>query len=472
MRTSSTAGPRPRRPARAVLALALAGGLAATVVLVRDGSGAATTAADLERIADSVDQGCVEESSDLRTTTGFALDGTVLGVTVPADTGAPVVVELEVAEWFRGPPLDRVRVRVDPGTVRSLRDAGEPLAPGVRLLVSGRGWGAGVDAPAASGCGRTRLRDARTADDWRQQLPPPAPVPPDGPVARYPDAGYVRTQPDNAPGLTGVLLHDDGCLYVDDGLTRWVPVFPASAVGWTGSPAQLRVGADVVDAGHAVRLGGLPASGVPRRGVRSLDPPETRSVRLGAAGVPQGCAADAPRFVVADPPERGPGDVVRVSEDDPLVRAVRDGVTAAGLDAGDVVGEVRRDAFGAASVRVAVQTGRAGEVLVHVESVSYLAWPRAYAPSDATFSWGLDPAQASRLPRAAPGTQLAVVERADGVTQLLVRTGPRVVVSVSADPSSAPGEPLARRPLLDALATVAAAVGGIGTGQPLEAPPG
>lgn len=472
MQTFAPARHRPRQPARAALALALALGLVATVVLVRDGSGTATTAADLERITDSVEQGCVEQSSDLAGTTGFALDGTVLDVTRPARGTDPVVVELEVAEWFRGPPLDRVRVRVDQRTVRSLRDAGVPPAPGVRLLVSGRGWGDGAEAPAASGCGRTRVHDAGTAADWREQLPAPAPVREQGPVARYPDVGYVSTTPDDAPGLTGVLLLDAGCLYVDDGLTRWVPVFPAATVAWGERPPQLTVGADVVDVGHAVRLPGLPATGVPRRGVRSLGSDETRSVRLGTAGVPAACRADAPRFVVADPPEQAPADVVRVAADDPLLVAVTQGAESAGLEPEAVSGEVRRDAFGAASVRVAVQTRRAGEVLVHIESVSYLAWPRAYAPSDAMLRWGLDPEQAPGLPRAAPGAQLAVVERADGTTQLLVRTGSRVLVSVSADPSTATGDPLVGPGLLDALAGVVAGVGSLGVGPPLVTPAG
>jgi hypothetical protein len=176
--------------------------------------------------------------------------------------------------------------------------------------------------------------------------------------------------------------------------------------------------------------------------------------------------------VVSDPPEQGPADVVMVADDDPLVQAVLDGAVVAGLAPTEVAGQVRRDAFGEASVRVAVQTRRAGEVLVHVETVPYLAWPHAYAPSDATFRWGLDPEQASGLPRAAQGAQLAVVERADGTTQLLVRTGPRVVVSVSADPEAVPGDPPAGRELLDALASVASGIGGIGAGRPLVVPPG
>ncbi len=460
----------PRRPnlAQTALALVVAAGLVGAVVLTRDVSQTTTTAADLERIADSVQQGCAEPSSDLAPTTGLALDGTVGSITVPADPGSPVVVELEVAEWFRGPPLDRVRVRVDPTTVRALRDSGEPLAPGVRLLVSGPGWGAGSDAPAAAGCGRTRLHDTRTADDWREQLAAPGAVVAVGPLARYLDAGYVSTNADNAPALTGVLLLDDGCLYVDDGLTRWVPVFPASTTGWVDQPPQLRTGFDVVDAGHFVRLGGTPATGVARRGVRELTDAETTSLRVAPGSVPEGCNDDAPRFVVADPPEEGPADEVRVAADDPLVQGVLDGADAAGLSPTEVTGEVRRDAFGAASARVVAETERAGRLLVHVESVSYLAWPTAYVPSDATLRWSLDPKQAQRLPSPAPGTELAVVERADGSTQLLVRTSPRVVVSVTTDPSTAPGDPLTGRRLLDALAQVAA---GVGVARSAAAPP-
>jgi len=155
-----------------------------------------------------------------------------------------------------------------------------------------------------------------------------------------------------------------------------------------------------------------------------------------------------------------------VAVDDPLVQAVLDGARTGGMDPTAVAGEVRRDQFGAASVRVAAQSERAGEVLVHVENVPFLAWPFAYAPTDATFRWSLNPEQAGNLPRAAPGTQLAVVERSDGVTQLILRTDERVVVSVSADPDTAPGEPLEGRPLLDALAAVATEVAGSGRSAP------
>lgn len=461
MDTSARSQLGPRGWARTALVLALAAALVIAVLASREGPDG-TSAADLQRVSDAVDQGCVNPSADLAPDTGFALDGTVLAVTVPADTGAPVLVELEVQEWFRGPPLDRTQVSLDRGVVRFLR---EDLTPGLRLLVSGRGWGRGQGAPGAAGCGRTLLFDRLTAADWREELAP-EPVTPQGPMARYPDAGFVRTTADAAPALTGVLLLDDGCLYVDDGLTRWVPVFPAASSGWVDGPPQLSIGTDVVDAGHPVRLGGLPATGVVQGGARALEGAETRSARLDPTGVPAGCRSSSPRFVVADPSPGGPASSLVVAVDDPLVHAVLDGARTGGMDPSTVVGEVRRDQFGAASVRVVAQTERAGEVLVHVENVSFLAWPFAYAPADATFRWSLNPEQASGLPRAAPGTQLAVVERSDGATQLIVRTGERVVVSVSADPDTAPGEPLVGRPLLDALAAVATGVAAGGRSTP------
>ena len=457
MQTSAPARQRPRGRGRTALVLALTAALVLAVLALRDDP-EATSVTDLERISDAVDQGCDNPSADLASDTGFALDGTVLAVTVPADTGAPVLVDLEVREWFLGPPVDRTQVYLDRGVVRFLR---EDLTPGLRLLVSGRGWGSGQGAPGAAGCGRTRLFDRVSAADWREELAPKA-VTPQGPMARYPDAGFVRSTADDAPALTGVLLLDGGCLYVDDGLTRWVPVFPDASSGWLDGPPQLSLGTDVVDAGHPVRLGGMPATGVVQRGARALEGAETRAARLEETGVPAGCRSSSPRFVVADPSAGAPASSMAVAVDDPLVEAVLDGARTGGMDPTTVVGEVRRDQFGAASVRVAAQTERAGEVLVHVENVSFLAWPFAYAPTDATFRWSQNPEQAGGLPRAAPGNQLAVVERGDGATQLILRTGERVVVSVTADPDTAPGEPLEGRPLLDALAAVATevAVGG------------
>ena len=454
MQTSAPTQRRPRVRGRSMVVPTLAVALVLAVLALRDDPDS-TSVTDLERISDAVDQGCDASSADLAAETGFAVDGTVLAVTAPADPGAPVLVQLEVGEWFRGPPVDRTEVYLDRRTVRYLR---ADLAPGLRLLVSGRGWGSGRGAPSAAGCGRTRVFDRATAADWREELTPPRVVA-DGPVARYADAGFVRVGADGAPALTGVLLLDGGCLYVDDGLTRWVPVFPVGSSGWVDGPPQLTFGVDVVDAGHPVRLGGLPATGVVPRGARAVQGAEARAERVEAAGVPVGCRPSAPRFVVAEAPPDSPASTIVVSDEDPLVRAVLDGARASGLEPTTAVGQVRRDQFGAASVRVAVQTDRAGEVLVHVENVSFLAWPFAYAPADATFRWSVNPEQAPALPPAAPGTQLAVVERSDGITQLVVRTGERVVVSVSADPGTAPGDPLTDRPLLDALAAVATEVG-------------
>ncbi len=157
--------------------------------------------------------------------------------------------------------------------------------------------------------------------------------------------------------------------------------------------------------------------------------------------------------MVADPVEVPPPGPVPLDAADSLVRAARDGAQAAGLRPGEVTGEILRDAYGVVSVRAVVPTARAGDLLVHVESVSYVAWPHSYVPGDATLLWSQDPARSASLPPTPPLTELAAVERADGVTQLLLRARPPVVVSVSAGP---PGEDGPRgRALLAALASVA-----------------
>ncbi|WP_340294185.1 hypothetical protein, partial [Aquipuribacter hungaricus] len=145
----------PRAPRRATSLLVPALALLASVVLLRDGAGSpdGTSAADLDRIGAAVEQGCRDPSADLAATTGLALDGTVLSLVPPADGGAPALVELAVHEWFRGPPVDRTRVRVDRATLRAMAAEVGPVVPGTRLLVSGRGWGRGTDAPAAAGWG-------------------------------------------------------------------------------------------------------------------------------------------------------------------------------------------------------------------------------------------------------------------------------------------------------------------------------
>ena len=106
----------------------------------------------------------------------------------------------------------------------------------------------------------------------------------------------------------------------------------------------------------------------------------------------------------------------------------------AGLAPASVTGEVLHDAYGSLAWRVEVPTRAGGELLVHVETVGFLAWPHAYGPPGARVRWSADPAHAATLPTAPAGSELAVVERADGTTQVLVRTPGRMVVSVEADP--------------------------------------
>ena len=90
----------------------------------------------------------------------------------------------------------------------------------------------------------------------------------------------------------------------------------------------------------------------------------------------------------------------------------------------------------------AVPTERVGELLVHVESVSFVAWPRSYVPSDATLRWAQDPAQDDRLPHRHRSPSSPSSSGRTGSVQLLLRARPPVVVSVSAGPSrGAPARP-------------------------------
>lgn len=411
------------------------------------------TASDLHRVHEATELGCVQPASVLDGSTGFALDGTVESVRTPRAGRGPALVRLLVSEWFVGPPIDRVEVYLDAATLRHLRTVDDvAVEPGTRLLVSGRGWGSGQDAPAAAGCGRTRAWDAATATDWRSALPPPSPVGPDGPVARYPDAGFVRTGSDGSPTLVGVAVLDRGCVYVHDGLTRWVPVFPSGGAGWSASQARLLLGSAGVDAGHPVRLAGTPATGVRRSGA-GPQPVPGGSTTVDEQGVPDRCDDHAPRFVVGW--QAGPGTVQarRAPAGDALVTAVTVAARRAGLPAEQVRGEVHRDAFGGHSARLSLRSQGAGEVLVHVETVPFLAWPHAYVPSDAGFAWSLDPQHAHHVPVPPAGGQLAVLDRADGSTQLLLRTAERVVVSVTADLGPVSGEERERG--LESLAALA-----------------
>lgn len=426
------AASRPRPKARSVLVVGLASLLVLmATVMVRDGS-ATTTTSDMERIEEAVRLGCDRPAATLADGTGFALDGTVTDVLASPDRG-PLRVTLAVREWLLGPPLDQVELWVDRTTVRYLRgEGGVEVEPGTRLLVSGRGWQSGGDLLAAAGCGRTRAYDDETAKDWRAVLVdrPAAPV---GPAAAYAGVGYVNADPGMEPDLRGVLVQDSGCLYLQDGLTRWLPVFPEDRTVWTSGPPRLELAGVSTDVGHAVRLSGVAAGGVVPRGPGRFDEADVVAGAVDPAGVPEGCDDTSPRFVVAEPPAGARGGVRALAADDPVLLHAVASVRRAGLRPTTAAGEAGTDHFGAQSWRLAVATEGGGEVLVHVETVAFLAWPHAYTPRDAGFRWSLNPEHAAGLPPVPLGAQLAVVDRTDGMTQVLWRTAGRVVVSVSAD---------------------------------------
>ncbi|WP_380164425.1 hypothetical protein [Jannaschia sp. R86511] len=451
------------RPGRGTVRVALLLGLTTAVVLgltlVARDPPSSLSATDVARIEAAVDQGCPGSGDPLGRGTGFALDGTVVDLDVPAGRGASRVT-LRVREWFLGPPLGAVTVWLEPGTVpQPSGDGGEP-GPGTRLLVSGRDWQDRDGALVASGCGRTRAWDAGTADQWRRTLAAPGldeRVAPTGPLATYPSAGFVRDV--REPDLRGVAVLDGDCLYVQDGRTRWVPVLPNRTTAWLDAPPSLAVAGVRTDVGHLVRFAGVPAGGPVPRGADGTARADVTAALVDPSGVPAACDPAAPRFVVAErtTPAARPDARAGVTP----VGLTADAARRAGLRPTAGSGGVVTDAFGATTSRVALQTVAAGEVLVHVESVAVLAWPHAYAAPGADLLRSADPDQAAALPPVAPGHELAVVSREDGVTQVLLRTPSRVVVSVSArltpDPSG-PGDTDGGGVALEQLAQVAVEV--------------
>jgi hypothetical protein len=409
-----------------LLLVAVAGASA----LVRERLPVVTTA-DLDRIDEAVRDGCDLPGEPLRESTEFALDGTVERVSART-AGGPILLALQVNEWFVGPPVDRVEVYVDPATARHVTgQGGVRVEQGARLLVSGTGWDLYGRVPTATGCGRTRAWDQQTADAWREGLPVAARVEPDGPLARYASAGFLWTGPEGSPSLRGVLVRDSGCLYLQDGATRWLPVFPTGVTRWAERDRRLLLGGELLDVSHHVRLGGLPASGVapdalPRAGGDGQAPR-----LLDEGGLPSGCDPRSPRFVVAEPLATAHPGVTAVPEDSELLATLAGAARQAGMEPGEATGEIVRGGYGDFTVRLEVMT-RDGPLVVHSETVAYLAWPSAFRTSDARFRWSLDPEHAAGLPAMPKNWQLVVLERDDG-TQVLLRTPERIVVSVSTD---------------------------------------
>ncbi len=422
------------RPGRGAVRVALLLGLTSVLVVgvtlaARDPLDA-LSASDLERMEDAVEQGCADTGVDLTDGTAYALDGMVVDVVTPPGR-SPVRVTLRVREWFLGPPLETVDAWVDPTTARHLAEDDSALVVGRRLLVSGRSWRGQDDGLLASGCGWTRGYDAGAAEDWQRALGAPGPSRPAGPAATYPSVDYVRAG--TVPDLRGVAVLASGCLYVQDGLTRWVPVLPSGTTAWQVQPPALTLAGVTTDVGHMIRLAGVPADGLAAGGAGRTDPSDVAAGLVDPAGVPEGCDPTAPRFVVAEGGGLGRPDVEAAGDSSAPVSVAVEAARRAGLEPTVVDGGLVTDAFGATSYRVALRTRGGADVLVHVESVAVLAWPHAYAPRDADWAWSSDPRQSEALPPVPPGWELAVVTRDDGVTQVLLRTPGRVVVSVSAE---------------------------------------
>lgn len=110
---------------------------------------------------------CIETYSlDALPNRRFAFDGTVTaiesGSRVADEEAAPVRVEYQVNEWFKGGEGDTVTLQSWDFIVAG--GAGDPaLDVGTRVLVSG-------DEDMAWGCGFTREYSARDARAWRNAL--------------------------------------------------------------------------------------------------------------------------------------------------------------------------------------------------------------------------------------------------------------------------------------------------------------
>lgn len=133
--------------------------------------------------------------------------------------------------------------------------------------------------------------------------------------------------------------------------------------------------------------------------------------------------------MVSQTPEGTSAGVVHL----PVAATVAAAATSAGLPVAAVRATLTTDAYGSSAWRFALSTEGGGDVLVHLETVAFLAWPHAFAPRDARLRWSLDHRHAATLPSVPAGAQLVVVERWDDVTQVLVRSPGRVVASASAD---------------------------------------
>lgn len=297
----------------------------------------------------------------------FAFSGTVLPPARVAYEG-DAHLRLEVDEWFHGPRLATVDVRIPEEAVATMvGQDGELIATGDQLLVSGDSWAWSYHTfqAVAWGCGWTTYADPATTAGWAQAVGGPR-LPEEDPRllhARYPAVGYRTVWAE----LQGVLVQDDGCLYVQDGRQRWLPVFPdGDRTRWDADDLVLQHGGAQVPLGGMASLGGGEAA------------PGT-DAGSGFA-VPEGCDPEVPRWVVGEP--WGPlGDGGHdVSEEAPLGREAHAALAAAGVDAELVASSTVPGAYGRA-VSSAVFRTSGVEVSVRTETPPPAVALRAYEPS-------------------------------------------------------------------------------------------
>lgn len=385
--------------------------------------GAAEPAGGSERCTDGFSAAALPDRT-------FALSGTVLDV-FSSDGDANML--LEVDEWYRGPPVAQVVVIVPDEVVATMaeRNGGDLLSAGDQLLVSGDRWSS-EDAEAfalAWGCGWTIYADPVAVAEWSGALEePPAPAPDPRLVhARYPAVGYLTAW----ATLRGVLVHDGGCLYVQDSRQRWLPVFPADdRTRWDGDALTLEHGGVPRPVGTLVWLGGAAAGPGP-------------DSRWGFA-VPRGCDPDVPRWVVGEP--SGPDSIREhdVPPDAPFVRTAGDSLARAGLDADFVTGGGVEDEYGLLTAAALFRVDGT-DVVVRIETPPPGVGVRTYEPraGDMTVA-------------DVGGVEVGLVRSRDaGYLQAVVRLPSGSFKTVTTR-TLAPGDPMADgRALIEAAAAMA-----------------
>lgn len=321
----------------------------------------------------------VEDPSpaEVRCTSPFSADGLhergfVFAGTVAELAGSPaydgeVRARLDVDEWYQGPSLARLEVSIPVETVTTLGVEGEPLAVGDELLVAGDAW-TSRNPPyraVAWGCGWTRQADEAAVQQWSEALGEAAPATePEAatPFARYPAVGYVTAR----PALRGVLVRDGGCLYVQDGERRWLPVFPDDDdTRWQEETTTLERPGGEVSLAHLTALGGGPAA--------------TRADAAAGFAVPAGCDPDVARWVVGDAVGGRRARRLAVSPQAPVVQRSRATLESLDLDPELLSSSLVYDAYGRT---VPTAEFRAGgwDLSVRMDTAPAAVVPQAYEP--------------------------------------------------------------------------------------------